>query len=533
MTGLTRRTTCDDVIYALLAHDHNPNEAFSVHAFCIYERWRHIERPLKGRTKLLKVWRAWGAEKNNVQFLVRKVSIQIDGETPKRGGTLRNSKRHKKEKDHGNSSSKRGRKCTNHCSCCLEDKYIQSRAFQRLVAMVIENEKQLQDQTQRLRDTDKVIEEFEESLHEVRMQKHGYNYVVEAYMQNEGSTSSSDDSSDLFPAIKSNDLEAYSHICQGILEIEERIAVETEKIANLNSKLQEESFSTDSGHSSTLDNSDESKKSTDNSNTEVLKGALEQSSRLHSEQLEQLNTMQKVAEEYHKQLAEKQDYMQWLEKEVLNLEKEEDDNTKLVANTSNCSAESSNLTPSKSPQHCKQSAINIAPWKSNQPSTPKCDKTDRLQTSSTPLSDKLLRLHLERKRLEHPTADALTLSPISESQKMAPSEMSLDLFEESTTMEDSYILPKEDTASRWSGDTILLPAIVESSTHEMGIDVEPLLGQMEAPLSQQDIRQTEGHKVNSRSSIRNSNSPHTDGDSDTGVSSLHSDDAAPALETLV
>lgn len=78
VTGLGRRTTCDDIIYALIRHEANPNEYVDVTNFAIFERWRGVERPLKGRIKILKVWKAWGAERHHVQFYVRKYSSPLD-----------------------------------------------------------------------------------------------------------------------------------------------------------------------------------------------------------------------------------------------------------------------------------------------------------------------------------------------------------------------------------------------------------------------------------------------------------------------
>lgn len=45
MTGVTRRTTCDDVIYALLVST-GLHETESTDTFAIFEKWREVERPL-------------------------------------------------------------------------------------------------------------------------------------------------------------------------------------------------------------------------------------------------------------------------------------------------------------------------------------------------------------------------------------------------------------------------------------------------------------------------------------------------------
>ena len=95
LTGVTKRTTCDDIIYALLLQNDlvpsatpadaglsveeggsgggTPRQA-EVERWTLVERWRDVERPLQGKTKILKVWRAWGSEQSHVTFQLRSRS---------------------------------------------------------------------------------------------------------------------------------------------------------------------------------------------------------------------------------------------------------------------------------------------------------------------------------------------------------------------------------------------------------------------------------------------------------------------------
>lgn len=57
VTGVTRRTTCHDVIKALLraqSHGRAPEDC-DVMQFVIVERWRKVERPLDHEQRILKV----------------------------------------------------------------------------------------------------------------------------------------------------------------------------------------------------------------------------------------------------------------------------------------------------------------------------------------------------------------------------------------------------------------------------------------------------------------------------------------------
>lgn len=78
ISGITEETTCFDLIEALLidegvvkaTNDGNNNGVnlypTKVNEYVIIERWRRMEQALDGRTKILKIWSAWGAEQSEV-----------------------------------------------------------------------------------------------------------------------------------------------------------------------------------------------------------------------------------------------------------------------------------------------------------------------------------------------------------------------------------------------------------------------------------------------------------------------------------
>lgn len=82
ISGVTDQTTCLDLIEALLidegvikgANDSNNNGGGAnlyptrVNDFVIVERWRRVEQVLDPRTKVLKIWTAWGAEQPEVSI---------------------------------------------------------------------------------------------------------------------------------------------------------------------------------------------------------------------------------------------------------------------------------------------------------------------------------------------------------------------------------------------------------------------------------------------------------------------------------
>jgi Ras association domain-containing protein 9/10 len=80
ISGVTEQTTCLDLIEALLidegvlkaANDGNNYNNGSnlyptrVNDYVIIERWRRVEQVLDPRTKILKIWTAWGEEQAEV-----------------------------------------------------------------------------------------------------------------------------------------------------------------------------------------------------------------------------------------------------------------------------------------------------------------------------------------------------------------------------------------------------------------------------------------------------------------------------------
>lgn len=77
ISNLTRRSTCEDVIKAILSSD---GKGFSTNEI-LYESWRGVERPLKNRCRLLKLWKSWSGEASNVTLTLRNDQSSIDDRT--------------------------------------------------------------------------------------------------------------------------------------------------------------------------------------------------------------------------------------------------------------------------------------------------------------------------------------------------------------------------------------------------------------------------------------------------------------------
>ena len=89
VSGISRQTTCQDVLLSLVkSHlskrggetnnndDKKNNEDPSTISkqLVLVEQWRGVERPLSGASRILKLWQAWGEERSQVRFIVKRVS---------------------------------------------------------------------------------------------------------------------------------------------------------------------------------------------------------------------------------------------------------------------------------------------------------------------------------------------------------------------------------------------------------------------------------------------------------------------------
>ncbi|XP_051919628.1 ras association domain-containing protein 10 [Hippocampus zosterae] len=67
--GLSKRTTCADVVEALLKDLKQP-EPVLPHRYSIAENWRGLQRVLPDRTRIWRLWVAWGEERDRVRFVL-------------------------------------------------------------------------------------------------------------------------------------------------------------------------------------------------------------------------------------------------------------------------------------------------------------------------------------------------------------------------------------------------------------------------------------------------------------------------------
>ncbi|XP_018410609.1 PREDICTED: ras association domain-containing protein 10 [Nanorana parkeri] len=262
VSGLTRRTTCADVVKVLL-DDHNekePEEGSMLlgppHSYCIVEKWRGFERILPNKTKILRLWTAWGEEQENVRFvLVRneaslpnigprsaeaKVVLSRDSQCPFRGTTkattaLTQERQRRVVKKAFRKLAKMNRKRQE--SFSRDSNTVEK--METLVHMVLSQDHTIRQQVQRIKDLDRDIERYEAKIHFDRMKKHGVNYVQDTYLVPDKACDSSKEdegsADQLFV-----DYEDYAQKCEGVLLLQDQITQQEELIEEITAQIQEE-----------------------------------------------------------------------------------------------------------------------------------------------------------------------------------------------------------------------------------------------------------------------------------------------------
>lgn len=265
VSGLTRRTTCADVVKVLL-EDHNqkqPEEGSMLvgppHSYCIVEKWRGFERILPNKTKILRLWTAWGEEQENVRFvLVRneaslpnigprsaeaKVVLSRESPCPFRGTTnptsvLTQERQRRVVRKAFRKLAKMNRKRQE--SLSKESNAVEK--METLVHLVLSQDHTIRQQVQRIKDLDRDIDRHEAKIHFDRMKRHGVNYVQDTYLvgvvPEKACDSGKEDkgsSDQLFV-----DFEDYAQQCEGVLLLQDQITQQEALIEQITAQIQEE-----------------------------------------------------------------------------------------------------------------------------------------------------------------------------------------------------------------------------------------------------------------------------------------------------
>ncbi|CAH7331190.1 Rassf9 [Phodopus roborovskii] len=195
--GLTKRTTSTDVIQALLEeHEATFGEKRfllgKASDYCIIEKWRGSERALPPLTRILKLWKAWGDEQANMQFVLVKTDAFLPVPLWRTAETkLVQTSEKPWELSPANymktlppDKQKRiVRKTFRKLAKIKQDTLSHDRDnMETLVHLIISQDHTIHQQVQRMKELDMEIEKCEAKIHLDRVGNDGDDYVQEAYL---------------------------------------------------------------------------------------------------------------------------------------------------------------------------------------------------------------------------------------------------------------------------------------------------------------------------------------------------------------
>ncbi|RZF38636.1 hypothetical protein LSTR_LSTR003442 [Laodelphax striatellus] len=164
--GVDRKTTCNDVITALLGRHED--------GYVIVERWRRVERPLGGDTRLLKLWTTWGDARHEVKLSLRRVSDDDSGRGSPSSAVSRRRKHH-----HHHHRQKKDTQTVHPKRLAQLSK---TQSIERLLKLILVQGETIQSQLQRLHDREDQIEQLEDETHKARVSVLGSDYVLQTYL---------------------------------------------------------------------------------------------------------------------------------------------------------------------------------------------------------------------------------------------------------------------------------------------------------------------------------------------------------------
>lgn len=250
ISGLSKRTTCADVMRVLLEEQNfQTSSASSVsvlagspESYCLVEKWRGFERVLPNKTKILRLWSAWGDEQENVRFVLVKQDASLPNsgprsaearvvpskETPCVRGTARVTMAALSQEKQRRIVRKAFRKLDKinkkRTQALSKDKPVVER-METLVHLIVSQDHTIRQQIQRIHELDREIDQYEAEIHFVRVKTLGTNYVQDTYLFEKSleAHASAGDEKQRCPEVRAQ-LEEYAQRCEEVLKLQEELS---------------------------------------------------------------------------------------------------------------------------------------------------------------------------------------------------------------------------------------------------------------------------------------------------------------------
>ncbi|XP_006642568.2 ras association domain-containing protein 10 [Lepisosteus oculatus] len=264
VSGLSRRTTCSDVIKVLL-EDQNLQQGVSAamlsgspQSYCIVEKWRGFERILPNKTKILRLWTAWGEEQENVRFVLVKNEASLPNNGPRSAearvvlskqspciykGTARVTMAFSQDKQRRivRKAFRKLDKINKKRQEALSKDTSSVEKMETLVHLVLSQDHTIRQQIQRIKELDREIDRYEAKVHFDRMKRHGINYVQDTYLVD---TSLEADSKVECNKTHSEEafaqFEEYARKCEEVIQLQEQLKEQEALMDRITAEIQEE-----------------------------------------------------------------------------------------------------------------------------------------------------------------------------------------------------------------------------------------------------------------------------------------------------
>ncbi|XP_029283857.1 ras association domain-containing protein 10 [Cottoperca gobio] len=255
--GLSKRTTCADVVKVLL-EDQNSQHGLSTascsQSYCIVEKWRGFERILPNKTKISRLWFAWGEEQRNVKFVLVKSEASLANHGARSAEARVVLSKHSPCGTKGTGRFPIGgippekqRRVVRKAFRKLEkinNKRVQRDAssaekMETLVHLVISQDHTIRQQIERITELDADIERCEAKVHVDRIKRHGVNYVQDTYLV-DAAAASSREGDKVCSAETLAKFEEYVRQCDEVVRLQEELWEQDALIDIYTGQMQEE-----------------------------------------------------------------------------------------------------------------------------------------------------------------------------------------------------------------------------------------------------------------------------------------------------
>ncbi|KAJ7986088.1 hypothetical protein DPEC_G00347170 [Dallia pectoralis] len=259
VSGLSKRTTCADVVQVLLEEQNRRQRATAAmpQSYCIVEKWKGMERILPNKTKILRLYCAWGEEQENVRFVLVQTEAPLGNQGPRSAearvvrskespcvykGTARATMGFSPEKQRRivRKAFRKLDKINKKRAQTVSSDASGGEKMETLVHLVISQDHTIRQQVQRIKDLDSEIERYEAEVHFDRMKVHGINYVQDTYLVDVHSEPLNREVEKQQSAACVAQFEEYTLRCEEVIRLQNELARHEALMESITVEIQEE-----------------------------------------------------------------------------------------------------------------------------------------------------------------------------------------------------------------------------------------------------------------------------------------------------